>query len=219
MSDQRIPKEKKDSLLTQAREIAADILEYKVINRIHYGKDVQKVLALIPDDNDQEMRFFRSITPPKAMTDHMNLIDSALAQSPITEASIRSNIDAFILFVNKITAAQTPPTWPLSIQTERSYSFGPVRLRGKKAKLSTSIDYRVWYGDDEQLPVNLIVIGMEERLDEIAQCLGYMGCVHRERKQVSKQDATVYGLATDSQVFHFLKISHDFKWSEWIVSS
>ncbi|KAJ5329209.1 hypothetical protein N7452_009599 [Penicillium brevicompactum] len=194
MSEQRIPKEKKDSLLTQAREIAADILEYKVINRIHYGKDVQKVLALIPDDNDQEMRHFRSITPPKAMTDDMNLIDSALAQSPMTEASIRWNIDALILFVHKITAAQTPPTWPLNIQTERSYSFGP-------------------------LPVNVITIGTEERLDEIAQCLGYMGCVHRERKQVSKQDAKVYGLATDSQVFHFLKISHDSKWSEWIVSS
>lgn len=105
----------------------------------------------------------------------MNLIDSALAQSPITEASIRWNIDALILFVYKFTAAQTPPTWPLNIQTERSYSFGPVRLRGKKAKLSTSIDYRVWYDDDEQLPVIVIVIDEEEKVDRIAQCLGYMG--------------------------------------------
>lgn len=43
MSDQRIPKEKKDSLLTQAREIAADILEYKVINRIHVSEVAQHI--------------------------------------------------------------------------------------------------------------------------------------------------------------------------------
>ncbi|KAF4770031.1 hypothetical protein HAV15_011672 [Penicillium sp. str.  len=44
-----------------------------------------------------------------------------------------------------------------------------------------------------------------------------MGCVHKRRQKLKRKDCTIYGLVADDQVFCFLKISHDSKWSERVV--
>ncbi|KOS42954.1 hypothetical protein ACN38_g6180 [Penicillium nordicum] len=46
-----------------------------------------------------------------------------------------------------------------------------------------------------------------------------MGCVHRRRQKLKRKDCTIYGLVADDQVFWFLKISHDSKWSERVVTA
>ncbi|OQE15584.1 hypothetical protein PENFLA_c031G00362 [Penicillium flavigenum] len=53
---------------------------------------------------------------------------------------------------------------------------------------------------------------------DVAQALGYMGCIHRERKNLPKRDCTVYGMASNGSWFAFLKISHNSKWSEHVVN-
>ncbi|KAJ5187082.1 hypothetical protein N7449_010076 [Penicillium cf. viridicatum] len=40
-----------------------------------------------------------------------------------------------------------------------------------------------------------------------------MGMVHRLRQREKKKNCTVYGMATDTQVFFFLKIDEKSKWS------
>ncbi|KAJ5487131.1 hypothetical protein N7530_001431 [Penicillium desertorum] len=59
------------------------------------------------------------------------------------------------------------------------------------------------------------ITGFEEKKtdleSDVAQALGYMGCIHRECKDLPKRGCTVYGMASNGSLFAFLKISHDSK--------
>ncbi|KAJ5542213.1 hypothetical protein N7461_008216 [Penicillium sp. DV-2018c] len=82
------------------------------------------------------------------------------------------------------------------------------------------MDYSVWYGEAELLCLNVLVVeakGGPKSGDPRAQLLGYMGCIHRERKHSGRRNCGVYGMAYNEAVWHFLKISHDSKWSEFAV--
>jgi hypothetical protein len=98
--------------------------------------------------------------------------------------------------------------------------------------LSARLDYGLWYGDNEAVCLNVLVVEAKKTDLEggVAQALGYMGeyltmpnilyirkltcfegCIHRQRKKLTKRDCTVYGMASNGVGFSFLKISHDSK--------
>ncbi|KAJ5186783.1 hypothetical protein N7449_009777 [Penicillium cf. viridicatum] len=96
----------------------------------------------------------------------------------------------------------------------------PVTLKREKVILSAPPDYGIWHGNNEALCLNVLIVEAKKTDIEsgVAQALGYMGCIHRERKALSKRDSTVYGMASNGSGFYFLKISNNSKWSERVVS-
>ncbi|KAJ5143156.1 uncharacterized protein N7515_001943 [Penicillium bovifimosum] len=93
--------------------------------------------------------------------------------------------------------------WPMSerLPPERSYSYGPVSLRGASVMLSAKPDYEVWYGKNEAVAMNVVIVEAKTTDLEsgVAQTLGH-------------------GLATNGVAFHFLKISNASRWSEHIMT-
>ncbi|KAJ5979361.1 hypothetical protein N7501_002703 [Penicillium viridicatum] len=148
------------------------------------------------------------------------LIEGVSTRSPTTEASIRWIVDALILNAYGIAGSNIPHAQPVNVQAERSFTYGPVELRGEKVNLSARPDYGVWYGVHEAICLNVLIVEGKTDIDSgVAQALGYMGCIHRERTRFPKRDSTVYGMASNGSAFWLLKIPNDSKWSGHIVTA
>lgn len=67
---------------------------------------------------------------------------------------------------------------PLNIQMERMWAYSPIKWEGKKRTLLGRPDYGIWYGEKEDLDLNVVIMGVK-RLDGggegIPQALTYMG--------------------------------------------
>ncbi|KAI2680482.1 hypothetical protein DTO013E5_514 [Penicillium roqueforti] len=156
-------------------------------------KDVENALNLHLDRRDKELEQVTPITPPpphtRLLVEYLKLIDEASNRSPSTEVSVRWTIDALLLNAHSIAAKRTPVARPINVQRDSSYTHGPTTESAKNMDSDSGV----------------------------AQALGYMGCVHRERKSLHKQDCTIYGLVTTGETFRFLKISNDSKWSTYVL--
>jgi hypothetical protein len=100
-----------------------------------------------------------------------------------------------------------------------------VKHKGKKWNLNGKSDYTVWYGDIDDVAVNVVIVeakGEGKGTTGLPQTLGYMGksletrekypclisfwdpgTVHRRRKLLGKTDCTVYGVCCDDVYFLF----------------
>ena len=94
-----------------------------------------------------------------------------------------------------------------------------VIFRGDQWLLSGFADYTVWYDSDKNtnFATNLIIIEAK-KTGFTDTCLGqltaYMGLVHSYRKDERKQNAVVYGAASDGLIFRFPRIDNDGNWSQ-----
>ncbi|KAH0558896.1 hypothetical protein GP486_004475 [Trichoglossum hirsutum] len=102
----------------------------------------------------------------------------------------------------------TPKDLSLRFKTELEC---PVTYNGEQYLLRGVADYSIWYPDGNSRSTNLNLtivdakeIGTSETMR--GQLLAYMAIIHRARIEQGKQNSTVYGIATDSNLFRFLKI-------------
>ncbi|CDM27677.1 hypothetical protein DTO006G1_7785 [Penicillium roqueforti] len=183
-------------------------------------KEVERSLRLEYDAYDLEMKNVQPLALPPHLVTTLALIEQAFGRSRPTEARTRWFIDAVTLNAYTTATSNLTNAQPLNVQCERAYSFGPVTLNHKRVVFSGRMDYSVWYGESEGLCLNVLIVeakGGAKSKDPIPQLLGYMGCIHRGRKNDQKRNCGVYGMAYTGSVWHFLKISHDSKWSEFAV--
>lgn len=94
-----------------------------------------------------------------------------------------------------------------------------VTFRGEQRLLSAFADYTVWYDSEKNtsFATNLIIVEAK-KIGFTDTCLGqltaYMGLVHSYRKDERKQNAVVYGAASDDLNFRFLRIDNAGNWSQ-----
>lgn len=99
-------------------------------------------------------------------------------------------------------------------QIQRLVTYG-----GKTRLLSGYADYTVWYESQgrSNLAINLIIIEAK-KFNLTDSCLGqltaYMGVVHAYRKDEQKQNAVIYGAASDGLSFRFCRIDNEGNWSQ-----
>ncbi|KAJ5139030.1 uncharacterized protein N7515_003878, partial [Penicillium bovifimosum] len=104
---------------------------------------------------------------------------------------------------------------------------------GEAVKLSGYPSYALWYGDEEEAASNVIVAQNQRfRASEkgilFLEVLGYLGeyaisriildCfqanlvegfIYHHRKNANKENCPLYGVATDSRVFHFVRLDDE----------
>lgn len=66
---------------------------------------------------------------------------------------------------------------PINVQAEHGFLHGPVEYKGEKVILTARPDYGVWYGTNEALCLNVLIVEAKKSDIEAgaAQALGYMG--------------------------------------------
>lgn len=158
------------------------------------------------------------------------MTDDALKNEKNAEASMRWRMNHFLLFAfNTAMDTYSEEKRLLEIHCEPRWSFGPVRYKDQAVKLSGYPSYALWYGNEDEAALNVIVAQNTrfKRHDKgIPEVLGYMGeynvplmkCsltdlvegfVHHHRKNANKLNSPVYGVATDSKTFHFVRLDND----------
>ncbi|KAJ5096704.1 hypothetical protein N7456_007425 [Penicillium angulare] len=150
-------------------------------------------------------------------------IDCATLRTDRSESIIRLTIDMLLIYAHHIVVSDRPAVKQyLSVQTERKWAYGPVDNSGKRIRLVGNPDYAVWYGQVEDIDVNVIVFEAKRRGNTslgLAQCLGYMGIVHQLRKEAGKRDCTIWGMVSDDWMFCALKINNNSEWSYHYLNS
>ncbi|KAJ5497427.1 hypothetical protein N7463_009414 [Penicillium fimorum] len=145
-------------------------------------------------------------------------IETATSKSLPSESNTRFTLDILLIYAHDIaTSGNSISGRDISVQTGKQWTYGPVRWNHKNYTLVGKPDYTVWYGESEQTALNVVVVEAKRRYfagNGLVQCLGYMGVVHKLRKEAGKENCTVYGMTSDGQTFIFLKINERSEWSE-----
>ncbi|KAI9774569.1 MAG: hypothetical protein M1840_002818 [Geoglossum simile] len=124
------------------------------------------------------------------------------------------------------TSTQTTPTvltpnWPTTPirRKELSLRFKTelkclVTYKNEYRLLSGFADYSLWYPNENSTSTNFLIVktkklGTSETA--IGQLLAYMAVVHQTRKAEEKQNAVIYGMTTDGNLFRFFRLDNDSK--------
>ncbi|KAJ5854227.1 hypothetical protein N7534_006770 [Penicillium rubens] len=161
------------------------------------ASEVEHILCLEPAKTNQGLDSFPTIPPPELLLKNLAMIDGALKNEKSAEATMDSYSEKEEL---------------LEIHREPKWSFGPVRYKDQAVKLSGYPSYALWYGDEDEAALKVIVAQSKrlKRYDKgIPEVLGYIGFVHHHRKNANKAIFPVYGVATDSKMFHFVRLDND----------
>ncbi|KKK13134.1 hypothetical protein ARAM_006973 [Aspergillus rambellii] len=157
--------------------------------------DIQKILGLtlVVDD---ELDFVPPIPVPQDLKLWLEKSDRAHGASRANEASIRCKLNLLLVCAHDL--------------------YSPVKWKGKTWMLSGRPDYGIWYGEEEDIDLNVVIMEAKRPnsgTEGIPPALAYMGCVHKQRKDLGKTDTTVYGISTDAMNFTFMKLDNESRWS------
>ncbi|CAI7626651.1 unnamed protein product [Penicillium viridicatum] len=161
---------------------------------------------------------------PSAAQEMINITNKYLRLSPRNEAAARCIINTILFaMLDKVAPCPDYGTWPLNLQTETPLISRPFTLNGKVHQAKGTCDYTLWYGDKggPDKAINLVLVeakglGLASSGDD--QALGYMACVHQERRSCPSRNSTVYGLSTDGEEFRFLRINQKGEFAKVIMA-
>ncbi|CAI7596580.1 unnamed protein product [Penicillium discolor] len=178
-----------------------------------------------------EFEFSPRKTQKISLPPHLNsvLVDYGIASSgsPINETLIRSRINVIILTTlakmkREFPAKpRTPVASPASLksihlQFDREIEF-IWKSDNRQVRLSGLVDYSLWYGMSDDYSTNMVMV--EARQPDlikrgVLQCLAYMAMIHETRRRAKIIDTSVYGIATDSFEWVFIRIRPNGEWTE-----
>ncbi|KAE8357377.1 hypothetical protein BDV27DRAFT_170597 [Aspergillus caelatus] len=155
------------------------------------------------------------------------LADYAVATggSPENEALMRCRIDAILLTslaAQKRAIARDSSSSILSVHLQvETDMLLPWTYQGEQKIVSGTTDYSLWYKAPQEMECNLLVVEAKKKgTSGDYQALAYMAMLHHARKEVQREDVSVYGIATDSFTWTFLYLDNNGKWSrrtyQWV---
>ncbi|KGO71819.1 hypothetical protein PITC_028220 [Penicillium italicum] len=156
--------------------------------------------------------------------------------SPTNKALIQSRIDVIILttlakmkreFVAKplTSVAASASLESVHLQFKRKIEF-IWKSNHQQVRLSGIVDYSLWHGKPDDHATNMVLVEAE-RPDLLKggmlRCLAYMAMIHETKKRAKIPDTSVYGIATDSFEWVFIRIRPNGEWTEkayrWVHSA
>ncbi|PLB44234.1 hypothetical protein P170DRAFT_480001 [Aspergillus steynii IBT 23096] len=152
------------------------------------------------------------------------LEDFALATkgSSETEAAVRSRIDVILYMTladkkRKEHRAAGHRSSMEALTQYRSIEFQaetdiklPWTYKGEKRLISGRADYTLWYGEPDSPESNLMVVEAKtEGADGLKQAITYMAMVHHARKKAGRADTIIWGIATNSWEWKFIRLNAD----------
>ncbi len=193
-----LPDARKIFNLLEAKNVFwADIDELPIPQ--YLSDNIDRIMAVTSDNRHSNEAFSRTIIDQILIS---AIYDENQIQNTQQQSSSQTKSDPAILELQHET------------QLQRQVTF-----RGDQWLLSGFADYTVCYDPDKNtnFATNIIIIEAKKTGFTDA-CLGqltaYMGLVHSYRKDERKQNAVVYGAASDGLIFRFLRIDNDGNWSQ-----
>ncbi|KAJ5514226.1 hypothetical protein N7463_003778 [Penicillium fimorum] len=184
-----------------------------------------------PTEFELSPRETEEVSLPSYLNSILADYDMATGGSPKSETLIRSRINVIILttlakmkreFVAKLGTSVASSTVSstllksIHLKFERKVKFD-WKSDNRLVKLSGVIDYSLSYGVPNTYATNMAIIEVERPhllKRGMLHCLAYMAIIHETRKQSKARDKSVYGIATDSYEWVFIRIRPNGEWIE-----
>ncbi|KAL9100452.1 MAG: hypothetical protein Q9163_004176 [Psora crenata] len=192
-----------------------NIADAFIIFNLHKVKDVlwdgHKEIALpkyLSDNIDRIM----------AVTSHATQMNEAFSRTIIDQILVSAIYEEMQPQVDQERASQPLDPAVLELQHETPFQR-PITYKGQARLLTGYADYTICYTPQEglNLATNLIIIEAK-KVGYTDTCLGQlaacMGVVYASRKDENKQNAVVYGIASDGLTFRFSRIDNDGGWCQ-----
>ncbi|KAL4782579.1 hypothetical protein BJX76DRAFT_358841 [Aspergillus varians] len=91
---------------------------------------------------------------------------------------------------------------------ERPLTF-KWKIKGKMTEIQGCMDFALWYGSRENVETNMVVVEAKRLHNAslgVPQAIIYMAILHNARKQAGRTNSPIYGIATDSWDWNFLRL-------------
>ncbi|KAJ5928016.1 hypothetical protein N7466_006972 [Penicillium verhagenii] len=188
-------------------QLSKDLSENPPVRSIAVLKlDEKEIIQIFGLKISANKKHFTEIPPlhlPAGLGEQLSLVDETLNLSKSNEANIRWKLNLLLI-----------------VNTEHQWSQEGLMIHGKEVRLTGRPDYAIWYGEEDELAVNVILMEAKTTnlgFADIAQTLGYMSMVHRGGgggggERTGKKDCEVYGIACDDTWFAFMKINNTSKY-------
>ncbi|KAL4783775.1 hypothetical protein BJX76DRAFT_357679 [Aspergillus varians] len=172
----------------------------------------------------------------------LNDYDLAFGKAEKNEAVVRARIDAIVLTTlaakkreelgqhgggkgsGKRTSTQSTKSYKsIHWGLERTLKL-PWVVDGKKCLLTGKMDYALWYGRKEEAETNMVIVEAKRYGSHAVgrdQVIAYMAMLHHGRKKASRTNTAIYGIASDSYDWTFIRLSpqgtlsvHNLDWKD-----
>ncbi|KAJ5106188.1 hypothetical protein N7456_002863 [Penicillium angulare] len=171
---------------------------------------------------DDELKNVPSVATPEELKNILEMIRQATGKSDTGESTIQISINMLLVYAHDaVVSSNSPGARSICIQTEKTWSY-PFIHQNKRYKLVGKPDYAVWYGEIEEIALNVVICEAKRfghTSSGFSQCLAYMGIVHRLRKDAEKSHCAVYGVVSDAEDFVCMKINNNSEWSDFRLHS
>ncbi|KXG52773.1 uncharacterized protein PGRI_080290 [Penicillium griseofulvum] len=140
----------------------------------------------------------------------LNIMDTSVSNSDGKhEIALRLRLGILLTAVHSTSPDQCDSRLtPIPISPRCRFSFEPVIYKGEKRCLQGLPSFSLWYGpyaEKEYAAANFVVVetNKDQSSGGIPQAIAYMCKIHH----------AIFGLSTDNEQFHFLRIDSGGRWS------
>ncbi|GKZ36290.1 hypothetical protein AbraIFM66950_007323 [Aspergillus brasiliensis] len=166
------------------------------------------------------------IPVPQHLRETLRDIDIVTEGAPLNEAHTRVRIDAVLFSTlaaakreerstqNRLSSSSAQSVRSVHLQFEKDMKMEWTFPDKKRWLVSGRTDYSLWYGEPGEMEANLVVLEAK-RMGEVGvyQALICMAMLHRARREAGRHDTAIYGVATDSNTWEFVRLGNNSKYS------
>lgn len=149
------------------------------------------------------------------------------------EAYSRTILDQILITAVYEESKRADPAQDENAHVHHAHPEDPARLellhevplsaevihRGEQRLLTGFADYTLFYdtSTSDSLATNLVIVEAKRRGGTdlaLPQLIAYLGIVHSARKEQKKENAVVFGIISDGNVFRFSRVANDGKYGQ-----
>ncbi|KAL2870085.1 uncharacterized protein BJX67DRAFT_378631 [Aspergillus lucknowensis] len=193
-------------------------------------QDVEEILNLERENpkSTWTLRARERRNVPDYLKSILDDYELAFGRAEKNEAVVRTRIDAIVLTTlaakkreefGQFGGEKGPGkrTSTQSVSSYKSIHWGlertiklPWVVDGQKCLLSGKMDYALWYGRRDEAETNMVIVETKKYVSVSVgrdQVIAYMGMLHHGRKKAGRANTAIYGIATDSYDWTFIRLS------------
>ncbi|OJZ85892.1 hypothetical protein ASPFODRAFT_33520 [Aspergillus luchuensis CBS 106.47] len=191
-------------------------------------EDVEKTFGISVDSTGGNWTLSAKdrIAIPQHLRESLRDIDIVTEGAPHNEAHTRARIDAVLFSTlaaakreersnqNRMSSSSTQSVRSVHLQFEKDMKMEWTFPNKKRWLVTGRTDYSLWYGEPGQMEANLVVCEAKRKgVMGVDQTLVYMAMLHQARRAAGRHDTAIYGVATDSNIWEFIRLGNDSKYS------
>ncbi|RAH58424.1 hypothetical protein BO85DRAFT_487151 [Aspergillus piperis CBS 112811] len=200
---------------------------YKAVTSIK-PEDVEKTFGISVDSTGGNWTLSAKdrVAIPQHLREALRDIDIVIEGAPLNEAHTRARIDAVLFSTlaaakreersnqNRMSSSSTQSVRSVHLQFEKDMKMEWTFPNKKRWLVTGRTDYSLWYGEPGQMEANLVVCEAKRKgVMGVDQTLVYMAMLHQARRAAGRHDTAIYGVATDSNIWEFIRLGNDSKYS------